>query len=473
MSIGDKLNKLVEDAAINTTKLDKAVVGPIQSHSGPETGDILMVRHHLDTDRSELGIAMIVKRQDSDSPGEFQPPESYMYEVRDHLGHAVASGRCRRFDHAAICADVALYQFGYLEDYELVNIAASLLHPIAGLLPQNLIEKINKLVNTDKPKQFFTTGDLIRIPYSDLAMVLTEGDMMLINKILAKNTKPHDILQLLIPDSATTTDALARSMAHYTHGNAQLPTYTRRAATIKRKIRSITLHGSHNRRKEFRKELEAINDHIHKLHGSFPQFNQEKKMNIDDIDLEEEGKTMIERVFQDPTLLLAADGLLDGGKMVAAVKTQRLFQKMARKIATRLIGEDNIGVLDTAGGDILISLCMPLAVHAVATKGPAMGIKVPVAQPLANMSDIAFRGQVVRIGLQYAPELTDIYDLVSDEISELTALAVSLFGSGEEKAPAESPKLADQADAEAISNLKPKKEGVPLPMPELQKAGGS
>lgn len=129
-----------------------------------------------------------------------------------------------------------------------------------------------------------------------------------------------------------------------------------------------------------------------------------------------------------PTLNLFVGGGLDSSKMVAAVKSQKLIEHIARKIALKLLGKEHVAVLDTPGGDILVSICMPLAIHLIATEGPKLGIPVPGAEALVAISDAAFRGQIVRIGLQYGPELTDIFDLVSEELGELRQLGSALIG---------------------------------------------
>lgn len=144
-------------------------------------------------------------------------------------------------------------------------------------------------------------------------------------------------------------------------------------------------------------------------------------------------KTMISQVMADPTVELMLQGMGDTTKMVAAVRLQGLFQAIARKLAERMIEPQYIGILDTKAGDAFVSLCVPLAVHAVATHAPAMlGSEAGAGSKFVEASaSWAFKGQMFRLGLQYAPDLSGLPNLIEGEMREIIQIGKLLSGTPE------------------------------------------
>ncbi len=182
----------------------------------------------------------------------------------------------------------------------------------------------------------------------------------------------------------------------------------------------------------------------------------------DDI-IEDEG--IIDALKADPTMQLAIDGGVDGLKLVSAVKLQGLFQRISRKIAERFIDEEYVGVLDTKFGDVIVSLFTPLAVHAVMSHGPRMGLKIPGAQFMAAASAAAYRGQWVRIGLQYAPELADIPSLIAPELAQLMELGKMFMGGADADEETE-PKAVAQDVGRDLDEARAEREREVVPLHE-------
>jgi hypothetical protein len=411
--------------------------------------------------------------------------DSWIYEVRDHLGNCVASGTCDRFDITGDCADGKLFQLGYLQQEDMgQNTKNVLMHPAISVMPtrDRTLEadegfKANGIVDgqpwtspvptapeetaakiketTDRNRRILdqissanddelvTVQHLLRtLPHEYQSMGADNDFVVQLNELLASATRPHGLLQLMVSDLEA--EHLPRLANHRTHSTPSLirtlmdlnrlrrKQLTDQNTTLSKVIQGLEnkLRSSDNDRLERQVEeaglgvLRTSQIHQEEAMGHPQEDDKVIDAGFDGIDgVEAVDPTMIKRVMADPTISLAIEEGINAGKIVGAVRTQELFHHIARKLATRFIPEEYIGILDTPAGDIVVSAFTPLAVHAVVTHAPAFGMKVPGGEAIATISAYAFKGQLIRLGIQYAPKLTDLYDLVSDELGQLRTMA--------------------------------------------------
>lgn len=131
----------------------------------------------------------------------------------------------------------------------------------------------------------------------------------------------------------------------------------------------------------------------------------------------------------DPTINMLTGAAPDALMMIAALKSQGLLRDITRKIAEKMVGPDNLAILDTKLGVIIERLLTPIAIHLVMTHGP--GAKVPGAEYAALAAGHAFRGQLVVVGAEYIPEVSDMWNLVTKELVELVQLGKALSSMGQ------------------------------------------
>lgn len=139
----------------------------------------------------------------------------------------------------------------------------------------------------------------------------------------------------------------------------------------------------------------------------------------EDTEMPPEKTGLVDKVTNDPTVQLFINGLTEGVKFTTAVQIQRVIERIARKIAEKWIPKEYVGILDTRAGEVIVSLAGPLAVHAIAVHAPWL---VPKAEFIAAAASYAYRGQVIRLGINHSEFLVDMAEGFAAELVELATL---------------------------------------------------
>ena len=130
--------------------------------------------------------------------------------------------------------------------------------------------------------------------------------------------------------------------------------------------------------------------------------------------------------MSDPTIAMITDNLAFGGKIVLSHQAMRLLRTIAYKIVKSRLGEGADAFLQTREGAIMIDLAMPSAFHVLASRN-MIPLAVQQNQRIAAICDYAFKGALIRHGLDLTDMAAELVTEITGDLTELASLGTMLI----------------------------------------------
>ncbi len=138
------------------------------------------------------------------------------------------------------------------------------------------------------------------------------------------------------------------------------------------------------------------------------------------MDTNDEGTGMLGSLMNDATISMVWEGLSEGSLIVSAMTVQVILRRIARKLVEKKLGRKYLDAMDDKLVKGLTDLAMPAAVHFAMTHAPGKSL-VPGADKVALVCGLAFKGQVIKQGMQVTEIAMDWAAEILPEILELQA----------------------------------------------------